>query len=109
MTTTSPKILAQGTLPQERSTIYAVPSGFTAEVSSMVLVNTNPDGPATETRIYVNKLSGGGARNVVPINLSIEGAVVLDDEIKGLGERDSIEASTTGTIDFTIYGVEEAL
>lgn len=102
------KILAQGRLPNDATAIYVVPAGLSTKASTLVMVNTEPGEP-NRTRISVNALSGGGARNVAPLDFEIEGSAILDEEINELGERDSVMASSTGAIDFTLYGKEELL
>lgn len=106
--TTTPKILANGQLPNAKGTLYTVPGATTAHVKFISAVKVG--GAAETVRFYV-KPSGGTSRQISQTVLSSVGdsqRVVDGGESIQLGAADIVEGDTTtaSAVDYVITGVE---
>jgi len=100
------KNLANGQLPSSLGDLYTVPSGTSAIIRSITLVNTNT---TTETINIYYLQSGGTARRILPQNLQLAaGNSLTVDVILTLGAGDKIQGQTTtaSKVDYVISGVE---
>ena len=100
------KNLANGQLPSSLGDLYTVPSGTSAIVRSITLVNTNT---TTETVNLYYLQSGGTARRILPKDLQLAvGNSLTVDIILTLSAGDKIQGQTTtaSVVDFVISGVE---
>ena len=97
------KSLADGQVATSKGTIYTAPTGKTAVVTNVKMVNTS-SGPV-KVNLYF-KASGGTSRR---IDLEIEGGglAIMDNE-QTMEAGDIIEADATSgsTIDYSVNGVE---
>ncbi len=101
------KLIAEGQLQSTEADLYTVPSGKTALIKTITLVNGNT---SVETiNIYILK-SGSIKRMIAPkdFQLGVQYMAVLDDEFT-LEAGDKIRGitSTAGKVDYTIHGVEK--
>jgi len=100
------KNLANGQLPSSLGDLYTVPSGTSAIVRSITLVNTNTT--AETINIYYLQ-SGGTARRILPKDFQLTaGNSLTVDVILTLGAGDKIQGVTTtaSSVDYVISGVE---
>ena len=101
--------LADGQLPNSKTTLYTVPASTTAFVQ-VTLVATGAS--ARTVNIYL-KRSGGTSRRIFPKDLSInpgDHASSKDERPYSLSTGDIIEgdASAASEVDYIIEGVERA-
>jgi hypothetical protein len=100
------KNLANGQLPSSLGDLYTVPTGTSAIIRSITLVNTN----TTDETVNLYYLqSGGTARRILPKDLKLTaGNSLTVDVILTLGAGDKIQGVTTtaSVVDFVISGVE---
>ncbi len=100
------KSLADGQVATSKGTIYTAPTGKTAVVTNVKMVNTS-SGPV-KVNLYF-KASGGTSRRIFPKDLEIEGGglAIMDNE-QTMEAGDIIEADATSgsTIDYSVNGVE---
>lgn len=106
---TTRKILADGQLPNTKTTLYTVPGSTAAGIAIARLVNT--DSSARTANFYVKK-SGGTSRRIIPKDYSLAVGALLSvlepGEVIPLQAGDIIEgdASAATVVDYTIYGAE---
>ena len=98
------KLLADGILPTTVGVLYTVPGGSQTIVKTIKVVNV---GSVTSVNMYVN--SGAGDRHIVPSNLVLtSGSMFVSSDTMTLETGDAIsgDATVSGTVDYTIFGVE---
>lgn len=104
----APKVLAEGQLPNSKTTLYTVPGATTAYVR---FINANNTG-ATEEVVQFFVRPGAASRRLGRYSLlANETARVLGQgEVITLEAGDLIEGQTTtaATVDYVITGAEEA-
>lgn len=106
MVTMDIKLLAEGQLPDVKTTLYTCPVGRTVIIKTVSYVNTTT---ALSVNLYLKK-SGSVSRKIIPSDMLLGERHKLehDDEIS-LAAGDEIEgdASVAAKIDYTISGVEK--
>lgn len=107
---TETKILAEGQLPNTKTTAYTVPAGKACIVSSMTFVNT--DAGALAINVYIKK-SGSTSRRIIEKDFSLAAAAAAGSlknvtVAYALSAGDIIEwdAGTAAKVDGTITGTE---
>ena len=101
------KLLAHGSLPSTTGNLYVVPADTKAIIKTLKIVNV--DAATRTVNLYV-KPSGQTARRIIPVDMELgAGYMGVEDEELTLGAGDAIQgdASVTGVVDYTVYGVEE--
>ena len=103
--------LADGQLPNTKTTLYTVPGSTIAHITHVVLVNTS--GGAITVNIYV-KRSGSTSRRIIDKDKSIAAGasywVPISPSALRLSAADVIEgdASSATSVDYVILGGQEA-
>ena len=98
------KHLADGQLAGSKGTIYTCPSGVTAIVRTIQLVNT--DSSSRTVNLYVNS---GTSRGIIPKDTTLKAGESLEVDLPvTLEAADLIEgdASSANLVDYTISGIE---
>lgn len=103
------KVLADGQLPNTKTTLYTVPASTKAYVKFFSVFNTNA---AAQTVIIYAKKSGGTSRVIgrTVLQQNESARVIEIGEALNLGAGDVIEGQTTtaSAVDYMITGAEEA-
>ena len=100
------KVLAEGQLPNSKTTLYTVPGGKTTIVKTILLVNSSAG--SRNVNLYVKP--GSTSRLISPKNLSmLPGYSAEFEDNISLEAADVIEGSAdaSASVDYTIYGVEK--
>jgi len=101
------KLLAEGRLGTTAGNLYIVPTGATAIIKTITIVNTGS--ASAKINLYVVK-AGKTARHIIPkdMELNSQYSLIFDDELT-LGAGDKIIGSSTSsnTVDYTVMGVEK--
>lgn len=102
----TPKVLAEGQLPNTKTALYTVPGATSAYVHNVKIYNTNA--AAQTVRFYVNA-SGTSRRLPLAVLAQDESADVIDQPLQ-LETGDAIEAETTtsAAVDYILTGVEQS-
>lgn len=102
--------LADGQLPNTKTTLYTVPPDKSAHV--FIILANSESGTAYTVNLYL-KRSGGTSRRIIgsTTDLAAKGSMEMPSNLTGikLSEGDIIEgdASVAAKVDYTIYGGEE--
>jgi len=102
------KNLANGQLSDTTGDLYEVAASTTAITNTITFVNTHTI--AVTINLYLLP-SGGTARNIIPIDLSLAAGycAILDSEINlDAGDKLQGDASVADKVDYTIGGLENA-
>lgn len=111
MATLTPKILADGQLPNSKAALYTCPAQTVAALKFFRLVNTSAS--AVTLNLYVKK-SGGTSRRIIPKDYSLAAGAMLDalDAVQNisLSAGDAVEGdcSAATTVDYVLSGGEVA-
>lgn len=100
------KILAQGKLPAAIAPLYRTPTGFSAIVRSIVMVNSS--GSTRTVQVSARKI-GGSPHLIWPKDYSLAtGGRFADGLEMGLGADETIEgfADSADYVHYTIFGEE---
>jgi hypothetical protein len=102
-------ILANGQLPNTKTTLYTVPA---LTVAYIKFINAHNTGVGSETVIFYVKKSAGTSRVLGRAVLAAneQSRVIDKEETITLGAGDVIEGQTTtaATVDYLITGVQES-
>lgn len=101
------KVLAEGRLPNTKTTLYTVPASTTTIVRTLLLVTD--DSVNRTVNVYLKK-SGSTSRRLLPKNTTAtpNRSIEIDINIT-LAEGDIIEGECeiADIIDYSIFGVEQ--
>lgn len=106
MSTSTPKILADGQVASSKTTIYTVPALTQAIVRTITFFNT---AASSQTVILYIKKSGGTSRTYARATLA-QNEYAKESNVETLDAGDILEAETTNatSVDYTVMGVEVA-
>lgn len=104
----TPKALADGQLPNTKTTLYTAPGSTTTIVKTVSLVNTG--GSAVTVNLYVRP--GATSRRIIEKDYSLAAGkgLYVDNTTIILEAGDLLEgdASTAAVVDFYVGGVEQS-
>jgi len=106
MPTFTPKLLANGQLPNAKGTLYTCPAATTALIKTINLVNVSATDPIT-INIYVKRtISRRIKAKDFPVSIAIE-EIIERNIILEAGDLLEGDASAVTSIDYVICGIEQ--